>query len=73
MAALIFGAGHLPATAALVPLTPLIVARALVLNGVFGIAAGWLYWRHSLEAAMLSHATGHVVFTIVSVFTSFGH
>jgi len=73
IAALVFGAGHLPATATLVPLTPLIVARALVLNSVFGIAAGWLYWRHSLEAAMIAHASGHVVFTIVSVLTSFGH
>jgi membrane protease YdiL (CAAX protease family) len=73
VAALIFGAAHLPTTAALVPLTPLIVARALVFNSVFGIAAGWLFWHHSLEAAMISHATGHVVFTAVSVFTSFGH
>jgi len=73
LAALIFGASHLPTTATLVPLTPLIVARALVLNGVFGITAGWLYWRHSLEAAMISHATGHIVFTLVSVFTSMGH
>lgn len=65
--ALLFGAGHLPATAVIVPLTPPIIARALLLNGIFGIAAGWLYWRRSLEAAMISHATGHIVFTVVSV------
>ena len=36
-AALLFAAGHLPATAALVPLTTVVVARALVLNGVLGV------------------------------------
>lgn len=66
LTALIFGAGHLPATAAVAPLTGPLVARALVLNGLFGIGAGWLYWRLSLEAAMVAHATGHVVFALAA-------
>ena len=66
LTALIFGAGHLPATAAVAPLTGPLVARALVLNGLFGIGAGWLYWRRSLEAAMAAHATGHVVFALAA-------
>ena len=33
-AALIFGAGHLPTTATLLPLTPLVIARTLLLNEV---------------------------------------
>src|SRR5262249_25337341 len=37
LAAMIFGLGHLPATAALVKLTPLLLVRALVLNGIVGI------------------------------------
>ena len=53
--AVLFGLGHLPATAAIFPLTPLVVARAVLLNGLAGLAFGWLYWRHGLEAAMLSH------------------
>lgn len=36
--AVIFGLGHLPATAALAPLTQTLVMRALVLNGVAGVA-----------------------------------
>ena len=32
--ALLFGAGHLPTTAAMLPLTPLVIARALLLNGI---------------------------------------
>src|SRR5271168_3749922 len=44
LAAALFGLGHLPATAALMPLTRLVVTRAVVLNGVPGIVFGWLYW-----------------------------
>lgn len=54
-AALLFGAGHLPAAADVWPLTPLVVLRTLLLNGVAGLAFGWLYWRRGLEAAMLAH------------------
>jgi membrane protease YdiL (CAAX protease family) len=65
--AVVFGLGHLPATAAVAPLTPLLVARALVLNGVAGIAFGYLYWRHGLEAAMVGHMSAHVVLQIPGV------
>ncbi len=34
MAAILFGLGHLPATKAIVPLTTMIVVRAVVLNGL---------------------------------------
>ena len=54
-AALLFGLGHLPAMSALVPLTPLIVIRAVVLNGLLGIGFGYLYITRGLESAMLSH------------------
>jgi membrane protease YdiL (CAAX protease family) len=59
--ALLFGLGHLPITAAMTPLTPMLVVRALVLNGVAGIAFGYLYWRHGLEAAMFGHMSAHLV------------
>lgn len=55
-AAALFGLGHLPATAALVHLTPAIVARAVVLNGAVGVAFGWMYWRRGLVPAMATHA-----------------
>jgi hypothetical protein len=54
-AALLFGAGHLPATAALAPLTPIVVARAILLNGIGGVLYGWLYWRHGLALTMVAH------------------
>lgn len=61
LAAIIFGLGHLPATAAVVKLTPLLVGRALLLNGVVGVATGYLYWRYGLEAAMLAHFAADIV------------
>jgi hypothetical protein len=61
LAAVIFGLGHLPATAALVKLNPLLIGRALLLNGVVGIATGYLYWRYGLEAAMLAHFSADLV------------
>ncbi len=56
-----FGVGHLPATRALVPLTPTVVARALILNSVVGVPCGYLYWKKGLEAAMIAHGTADVV------------
>jgi membrane protease YdiL (CAAX protease family) len=66
LAAAIFAALHLPAAAALGPLTLLPVLRILGLNMVVGIVAGWLYWRRSLEAAFLAHMTFHVVASAVT-------
>jgi Type II CAAX prenyl endopeptidase Rce1-like len=59
LAALVFGLLHLPATAAIVPLTPIVIIRAILLNGIAGIAFGWLFWQYSLETAMLSHISFH--------------
>jgi hypothetical protein len=60
----VFAAGHLPAAGAIAPLTADVVLRILLLNAVAGFVFGWLYWKASLEAAMLAHATVHVVFAI---------
>ncbi len=64
--ALLFGLGHLPATSLLVELDAVWVTRALVLNGVAALVFGWLYVRHSLEAAMVAHAGAHLVVTVVA-------
>lgn len=61
IAAVVFGLGHLPATAALVKLTPVLIGRAILLNGVLGIAAGYLFVRYGLEAAMLAHFAADLV------------
>lgn len=66
LAAVLFGIGHLPAMASMVELTPLIVFRTILLNALGGMIFGWLYWRRSLEVAMVAHAAGHIGFFIVN-------
>ncbi len=56
----IFGAAHLPALAAQIELTPALLARTLLINGVAGLLYGWLFWRKHLEAAMAAHAATHL-------------
>lgn len=69
LAAVLFGIGHLPAASTIFGLTPVVIVRTIVANAVFGIIAGWLYWRHSLEAAMLAHMTAHVGLTAAALIT----
>jgi membrane protease YdiL (CAAX protease family) len=66
LAALIFGAGHLPLAVQLTGgLTPMLVAYALVLNGIGGVVYGALYRRHGLEQGMIAHASTDVVLHVI--------
>jgi membrane protease YdiL (CAAX protease family) len=65
--ALLFGLLHLPYAATLMPLTPDVVAWTIGLNAAAGIVFGFLFWRTSLEAAMLAHAAAHVAMTLVAL------
>ncbi len=47
-------------------LSPAVVARALVLNGVGGVVFGWLYWRRGLLAAMVAHFSADVVLHVLA-------
>lgn len=64
-AAVLFGLGHLPATALLIPLTPLVITRAIVLNGLAGVAFGWLYWKRGLESAIVAHFSADIVLHVL--------
>jgi membrane protease YdiL (CAAX protease family) len=64
--ALAFGAGHLPAAAALAPLTGMLVTRTIVLNGLGGVVFGALYRRWGLEAAMLAHFSADLVLHVAT-------
>lgn len=64
VAAAVFALGHLPALAQSLELSGPVVARTLGLNLLAGIAYGWLFWRRSLETAMLAHATTHLGFAL---------
>ena len=66
LAAILFGLGHLPATAAAgLPMNALVITRAVVLNGLAGLVFGWFYWKHGLEAAMVSHFSGDIVLHMI--------
>lgn len=65
LAAILFGLGHLPATATILPLTPLVISRAILLNGVGGVIFGWLYWKRGLEAAMVAHFSTDIVLHVL--------
>lgn len=64
-AAILFGLGHLPSASLFMPITPLVVIAALVLNGIAGIAFGYLYRRSGLESAMIAHFTADFVIYVV--------
>ena len=65
LAAILFGLGHLPATAMLMPLTPFVIARAIVLNGLAGITFGYLYQSRGLESAMIAHFSADIVLHVL--------
>ncbi len=69
LSAVAFGVGHLPVLAASTTLTPVLVVRTVLLNALGGVGFGWLFWRRSLEAAMVAHATFHVVTVGVTAIT----
>ena len=71
--ALLFGLGHLPALAASLGLTQALVVRTVLLNAVAGVGLGWLFWRRSLEAAMVAHAAFHVALLVVSGLVILAH
>lgn len=65
LSAIIFGIGHLPTVAAITSLTPLIVARVIILNAIGGIIFGWLYWKKGLESAMICHFSADIILHVI--------
>ena len=61
LAAVLFGVMHLPMTAALAPLSFLLVIRAILINGIGGVVLGYLYWKEGLLSAMIAHFTVDIV------------
>ena len=65
VSALLFAVAHLPANNMMFGLTPVIVLRCILLNGVFGLAFGWLYCRYGLRYAKIAHGGCHVVSKLI--------
>lgn len=62
LAALLFGAGHLPAASAAHLLHGAgAIARLVLLNALVGVVCGAIFWRWGLEHAMLAHFAADLV------------
>lgn len=71
LSAVIFGMGHLPVASMLSGgLTLPLVIYVISGNSIFGIVAGFLYWRRGLEAAILAHMSAHLVL-ILAIYLAF--
>lgn len=66
VAALLFGAAHLPAANQVWGLSTIVVARTVALNAVGGLAFGWLYWKRGIEMAMLGHFAADIVLHVLA-------
>lgn len=66
IAALLFGAGHLPAAAKIWGLGDIVIVRTIVLNAIAGIAFGWLYWKRGIEMAMLGHFSADIALHVLA-------
>lgn len=66
IAAVLFGAGHLPAAAKVWGLDGIVIARTVALNAIAGLAFGWLYWKRGIEMAMLGHFSADIVLHVLA-------
>lgn len=65
ISSLVFAASHLPiASIAIGQLTLALTLFVIVANSIFGLVAGYLYWKHGLEAAIIAHMFCHVVLAL---------
>lgn len=65
ISALLFAAGHLPTTAIVLGLSPMILVRCFLLNGGIGLLFGWLYRKFGLRYAMIAHGGCHIVSKLI--------
>ncbi|MCM1981560.1 CPBP family intramembrane glutamic endopeptidase [Lyngbya confervoides] len=61
ISALLFGISHVPAAIAAMTVVPVsVMVYITVGNAMFGIVAGYLFWRYGLEAAIVAHILAHL-------------
>lgn len=65
LAAILFGIGHLTIASAISDITPMVILRTVLLNGIGGVVFGWLFYRRGLEFAMISHFSADIVIHVL--------
>lgn len=64
--AIVFAAGHLPATiASFGELSVLVLLRCFLLNGAFGFVYGELYRKFGIQYAIMAHMITHIVSKLI--------
>ena len=66
IAALLFGALHLPQAHLIAGISAPVVAFVLIGNGIAGMAFGWLYWKYGLVSAMVAHFSTDIVLHVIA-------
>ena len=67
LSAILFAAGHIPATVMSIGITPVILIRCFLLNGGVGLIFGRLYRNRGIQYAMIAHAFAHVAMKLIWV------
>lgn len=65
LVAILFAAGHLPATIMTIGISPMILIRCFLMNGAFGLMFGRLYRKYGIHYAMLAHGGIHIVSKLI--------
>lgn len=66
ISAILFAIGHLPGTYLMLsPVTPIIIFRCFLYNGVLGLFFGRLYRKYGIHYAMLAHGGVHIVSKLI--------
>jgi len=62
VSAVLFGVAHVPAVAVMMESVPAAITVYIIAgNTLFGIIAGYLFWRYGLEAPIAAHALAHML------------
>ena len=74
ISSLVSGVGHLPVAYVMLPeATVALKLYVIVAHSVFGLIAGYLYWKKGLESAMLAHMLTHVLLLTASYFGTYSY
>lgn len=72
ISSIVFSVGHLPVAFMLLPeVTLALILFVIVANSIFGLIAGYLFWKNGLESAMIAHMLAHVVMLTASYFGAY--
>ena len=65
ISAIFFGLIHLPLSKNFVDLTPFTIGVTMIGNLITGSTFGWIFWKHGLLVAIISHIAFDLVFHVI--------